>query len=122
MTTYGFFLHCQVLADKDAEVDQLLRKKTQALSDLPGVDNVRVYSDLLIGWSERTVLVEVEDRSNFSAFLTSREREDLQSALARLTVNIQTDIGKRSLITFPCEPDSRRRGSSAPLIAPLALG
>jgi len=88
-----FTAHCDFLPGKEEELDRLLseRVKTFWLAQ-PGVRGFHVYADSLVGWPERTIIIELDDLATLQRILDSAEQKEIRRAFMNYTTNVQSQI------------------------------
>ena len=88
-----FTARCDILPGKEEELDRFLseRSKTFWLAQ-PGVRGFHVYADSLVGWPERTIIIEVDDLTSLQGVLDSAERKEVRREFMNYTTNVQSQI------------------------------
>ena len=88
-----FTVRCDILPGKEEELDRLLGgpSRTFWLAQ-PGVKSFHVYGDTLVGWPERTIMIEVEDLASLQRILGTEERKRLRREFMNHTSNVSSQI------------------------------
>ncbi len=88
-----FTVRCDILPGKEEELDRFLAEKAKKFwLSQPGIKSFHVYGDTLVGWPERTIMIEVDDLASFQRVLNSEERRHLRSEFLMYTTNVQSQI------------------------------
>ncbi|MBI4307334.1 MAG: hypothetical protein HY684_00815 [Chloroflexi bacterium] len=88
-----FTVRCEAVPGKGTNLDQFLatRSKPFWLSQT-GVTGFHVYGDVLDGWPERTLMIEVEDLSSLQRILDSPERKQLRGEFMGYVARVESQI------------------------------
>ena len=74
-----FSVRCDILPGKEDELDRFLAEKAQAFwLAQPGIKSYHVYEDALVGWPDRTIMIEVDNLASLQSILDSEERKRLR--------------------------------------------
>lgn len=88
-----FVVRCDILPGKEEELDRFLSERAREFwLRQSGVKSFHVYGDVLVGWPERTIMIEVEDLASLQAILNSDERKRLRHEFLTYTTNVQSQI------------------------------
>lgn len=91
-----FTVRADIANGKEDELDRFLRDEARAFwLSQPGVRGFHVYGDALVGWPERTVMVEVEDMVALHRILESPDRKRLRSKFLSLTTQASSQIQEK---------------------------
>jgi hypothetical protein len=88
-----FTVHCDPLPGKEEELDRLLANSAKSywLSQ-PGVNSFHVYGDKLVGWPERTIMIEVNDLTALQPILETLERKRVRKEFMSLVSRTESQI------------------------------
>ena len=96
ITVYCFSVRCHILPGKEDELDSLLAEKSKGFwLSQPGVSGFRVYGEVLMGWSERMLMIDVDDLTSLQSILNSDIRKQIRSEFMNYVTNVQTQILER---------------------------
>lgn len=88
-----FTVRCDILPGKEEELDRFLAEKAKKFwLSQPGVKGFHVYGDTLVGWPERTIMIEVDDLVGLERVLHSDERKHLRSEFLTYTTDVESQI------------------------------
>ncbi|MFN0070619.1 MAG: hypothetical protein ACKVVP_03915 [Chloroflexota bacterium] len=70
-----YTVRCDIGPRQEEELDRFLSEQVKPfLLAQPEVKNFRVFSDALVGWPERTLMIEVDDLASLERVLQSPEQ------------------------------------------------
>ena len=93
-----FTIRCDAVPGKLHDLDSWLRDRaTSFWTRQPGVKSFEIYSDALVGYPERTLMVEVDDFANLQKILTSTEHSRFRDELLTYGTDVQSQILERTL-------------------------
>ena len=81
---FYFSVRFEVLRDKGRQLDSFLERAKSFWLAQPHVREFHVYSDFLIDWPERTIIIGVGDLASLERILDSEERKQLRAELLML--------------------------------------
>jgi quinol monooxygenase YgiN len=88
-----YTVRCDVAPGKEEELDRFLADRAKAFwLEQPGVRGFHVYGDALVGWPERTILIEVDDLASLQRILDSDRRKELRKEFMAYTTGAQSQI------------------------------
>jgi len=89
-----FTVRCDILPGRsEEELDRFLADKVQTFwLSQPGVTSLNVYGDALVGWPERTIIIEVEDLASLQRILDSEQRKELRREFMTYVTTVQSQI------------------------------
>ena len=92
-----FSIYCDPVPGREEELDQFIVEKAKKFwSGQTGVKGYHVYADKLVGWPERTIMIELQDLNNLQRILDSAEhkrlRREFMTNIARAESQIQDVI------------------------------
>ena len=88
-----FTARCDILPGKEEELDRFLAERSKAFwLAQPGVRDFHVYADSLVGWPERTIVIELDDLATLQRILDSAEYKEIRRAFMNYTTNVQSQI------------------------------
>lgn len=88
-----FTVRCDILPGKEEELDRFLTEKAKKFwLSQPGVKSFHVYNDTLVGWPERTIMIEVDDMSSLDRILHSEERQRVRREFQTYASDVQSQI------------------------------
>lgn len=74
-----YTVHCDPLPGKEEELDRFLQDDVKKFwTDQSGIKSFHVYGDKLMGWPERTIMIELEDLATLQRILDSDERKRIR--------------------------------------------
>ncbi len=86
-------IRCDTVPGHEKELDRYLVEKAKPFwSSQPGVRAFRVFADALVGWPERTILIEMENLSGLEHIIRTEEAKRLRSEFMTYTTNVQSQI------------------------------
>jgi quinol monooxygenase YgiN len=92
-TMMYYTVRCDVAPGKEEELDRFLTEKAKAFwLEQAGVSSFNVYGDALVGWLERTILIEVDDLASLQHILDSEQRKALRREFQTYTTGAQSQI------------------------------
>jgi len=92
-----FSVYCDPVPGQEEELDRFLVDKANKFwTSQTGVKGYNVYADKLIGWPERTIMIQVQDFTSLQRILDSTEhkrlRREFMSNISRAESQIQDVI------------------------------
>jgi hypothetical protein len=88
-----YTVRCDIAPGKEQEMDRLLMERMQAFwMAQPGVKSFHVYGDMMEGWPERTMMIEVEDMAALQRVLDMSERKQLRHEFMNMAVQVQSQM------------------------------
>jgi len=88
-----FTVHCDPLPGKEEDLDRLLANNAKSYwLAQPGVSSFHVYGDKLVGWPERTIMIEVNDLTALQPILESLERRQVRKEFMNLVDRVESQI------------------------------
>lgn len=88
-----FTVRCDILPGKEEELDRFLTEKAKKFwLSQPGVKSFHVYTDTLVGWPERTIMIEVDDMSSLDRILHSEGRQRVRREFQTYATDVQSQI------------------------------
>ena len=89
-------IRCDAVPGKLAELDSWLKTHgTQFWAAQSEVKNVEIYGDMLVGYPERTLLIEVNDFTKLQQILASTAHAQFRNGLLTYGTDVQTQILER---------------------------
>jgi antibiotic biosynthesis monooxygenase (ABM) superfamily enzyme len=88
-----FTVRCDIAPGQEEALDHFLAEKVKAFwLSQPGVKGFHVYADALVGWPERTIIIEVDDLASLQRVLDSEQRKLFRREFMTYTTNVQSQI------------------------------
>lgn len=88
-----FAIRCDAVPGKLTDLDSWLKNRgVRFWTSQPGVESVEIFSDALVGYPERTLMIEVEDFTNLQRILTSAEHARFRNELLTYGTDVQSQI------------------------------
>lgn len=88
-----FTVRCDILPGKEQELDNFLAEKAKKFwLSQPGIKSFHVYKDTLVGWPERTIMIEVDDMSSLDHILHSEDRQRVRREFQTYATDVQSQI------------------------------
>jgi hypothetical protein len=92
-----FSVYCDPVPGKEEELDRFIVNKSKKFwSSQTGVKGYHVYADKLLGWPERTIMIELQDLNSLQRILDTDEhrrlRGEFMTNIARVESQIQDVI------------------------------
>lgn len=88
-----FTVRCDIVPGKEEELDQFLAEKAKTFwLAQPGVKSFHVYEDVLVGWPDRTIMIEVDDLASLQRILDSEDRKRLRREFQACATTVQSQI------------------------------
>jgi hypothetical protein len=92
-----FSVYCDPVPGQEEELDLFIADKAKKFwTSQNGVKGYHVYADKLIGWPERTIMIELQDFTSLQRILDSPEhkrlRRDFMTNISRAESQIQDVI------------------------------
>ncbi len=92
-----FSVYCDPVPGQEEELDRFIVDKANKFwTGQTGVKGYHVYADKLMGWPERTIMIEVQDLAGLQRILDSAEhkrlRREFMSNISRAESQIQDVI------------------------------
>lgn len=88
-----FTVRCDILPGKEQELDNFLTERaTKFWLSQPGVKSFHVYKDTLVGWPERTIMIEVDNMSDLDRILHSEDRQRVRREFQAYATDVQSQI------------------------------
>ncbi|MBI2883053.1 MAG: hypothetical protein HYY11_03975 [Candidatus Methylomirabilis oxyfera] len=86
-------VRCDILPGKEQELDNFLTERAKKFwLSQPGVKSFHVYKDTLVGWPERTIMIEVDDMSSLDNILHSDARQRVRREFQTYATDVQSQI------------------------------
>ncbi len=86
-------IRCDPLPGREDEFDRLLTQRSKEFwTGQPGVKSYRVYGDKLLGFPERTIMIEVEDFGTLQRILDADEHRPLRKEFMTHVARIESQI------------------------------
>jgi hypothetical protein len=86
-------IRCDPVPGKQDELDRFLtEQKKQYWLKQPGVKGFHIYGDELMGWPERTIVIEVDDMGALQRALESPEHGVVRQAFFGLTSRNESQV------------------------------
>jgi predicted glycosyltransferase len=91
-----FAIRCDAVPGKLLDLDTWLKDRgIRFWTTQPGVESVEIFSDVLVGYPERTLMVEVKDFAILQRILTSPEHARFRNELLTYGTDVQSQILER---------------------------
>ncbi|MBI5683993.1 MAG: hypothetical protein HZC54_02835 [Verrucomicrobia bacterium] len=91
-----FSIRCDAVPGKLQELDRWLKDRGVAFwSSKAGVKKCDIYADALVGYPERTLMIEVVDFSSLQQILASPEHARFRDELLSFGTDVQSQILER---------------------------
>ncbi|MGD0353050.1 MAG: hypothetical protein ABSB38_06100 [Dehalococcoidia bacterium] len=92
-----FSVYCDPVPGREEELDRFIANKSKKFwSSQTGVKGYHVYADKLLGWPERTIMIELQDLNSLQRILDTDEhrrlRGEFMTNIARVESQIQDVI------------------------------
>jgi hypothetical protein len=88
-----YTVRCDIVPGKEEDLDQFLSERCKSFwLNQSGVKSFHVYGDALVGWPERTIMIELEDLASLQHVLDSSERKQLRREFQSYTTDVQSQI------------------------------
>ncbi|HEX7364886.1 MAG TPA: hypothetical protein VF366_06965 [Dehalococcoidia bacterium] len=92
-----FSVYCDPVPGQEEELDRFIVDKANKFwTSQAGVKGYHVYADKLLGWPERTIMIQVQDLGSLQRILDSAEhkrlRREFMSNISRAESQIQDEI------------------------------
>jgi quinol monooxygenase YgiN len=87
-----YTVRCDIAPGKQDEMDQLMEQMKAFWMAQPGVKGFHVYNDMMEGWPERTVMVELEDMACLQRVLDAPERKQFRKQFMDMAVSVQSQM------------------------------
>ena len=89
-------IRCDAVPGRLAELDTWLKSHgIQFWTTQPGVENVEIYGDVLVGYPERTLMIEVKDFTDLQRILASTAHAQFRNGLTTFGIDVQSQILER---------------------------
>jgi hypothetical protein len=87
-----YAVRCDIVPGEE-DLDRFLSEKCKDFwLKQPGVKGFHVYGDALVGWPERTIMIELEDLTSLQHVLDSSERKQLRREFQSYATDVQSQI------------------------------
>ncbi|MBI4287554.1 MAG: hypothetical protein HY671_03870 [Chloroflexi bacterium] len=97
-----FTIRLDTQPGKIVDLDNWVRKDVVPwLVGQKGITSVCVYHDTLVGYPERTLMIEVDSLSHLEPILASREFIDIKARLFDYGVNVSSQLLNRAFCVRP---------------------
>lgn len=94
-----FTIRCDAVPGRLLELDTWLKDRAvQFWTKQPGVKSFEIFSDALVGYPERTMLIEVENFDTLQKILTSVEHGRFRNELLTYGTDVQSQILDRLIL------------------------
>ncbi len=91
-----FAIRCDAVPGKLPELDRWLKDRAiRFWTGQSGVKSFEIYSDVLVGYPERTLMIEVADLSTLQTILHSTEHAQFRNELLTYGTDVQSQILER---------------------------
>jgi hypothetical protein len=91
-------IRCDPVPGKQDQLDQfLMQQKKDYWLKQPGVKSFHIYGDELMGWPERTVVIEVDDMGVLQHALESNEHQAIRQSFFALTSRNESQVQNQIL-------------------------
>ena len=92
-----FSVYCDPVPGQEEELDRFIVDKSNKFwTSQAGVKGYHVFADKLMGWPERTIMIQVQDLGSLQRILDSTEhkrlRREFMSNISRAESQIQDEI------------------------------
>jgi len=88
-----FTVRCDILPGKEEDLDRFLAERARPFwLSQPGVKGFHVYVDTLVGYPERTIMIEVVDLASLQRILGSDGRKQIRKEFMTCTTGAQSQI------------------------------
>lgn len=86
-------VRCDILPGKEEELDRFLTEKaTKFWLAQPGIKSFHVYRDTLVGWPERTIMIEMENFANLQGVVNNWEHKQLRREFLTYATDVESQI------------------------------
>lgn len=94
-----FAIRCDAVPGKLTELDSWLKDQAYTFwKDQRGVKSVEIFSDVLVGYPERTLMIQVDDFASLQKILVSRGHAAFRDELLTYGTDVQSQILERTLL------------------------
>ena len=88
-----FSVYCDPVPGKEDELDRFIVDKSKRFwAGQTGVKGYHVYADKLLGWPERTIMIELQDMSSLQRILDTDEHRRLRREFLTNVSRIESQI------------------------------
>ena len=88
-----FSVYCDPVPGKEDELDRFIVDKSKRFwASQTGVKGYHVYADKLLGWPERTIMIELQDMSSLQRILDTDEHRRLRREFLTNVSRIESQI------------------------------
>jgi hypothetical protein len=87
-----YTVRCDISQGKQEDMDRLMERMKAFWMAQPGVNGFHVYGDMMEGWPERTVMVEVDDMACLQRILDDPARKQLRKEFMDMAVSVQSQM------------------------------
>ena len=93
-----FTIRCDAVPGKLMELDTWLKERGgEFWTSQLGVKSFDIYEDALVGYPERTLMIEVEDLGTLQRILRSKEHARFRNELLTFGTDVQSQILERTI-------------------------
>ncbi|MBI3971215.1 MAG: hypothetical protein HY332_07990 [Chloroflexi bacterium] len=91
-----FTIRCEAVPGKLNDLDRWLNERaTPFWTNQPGVKSFQVYGDVLLGYPERTIMIEVEDMASLQRILDSQDYAGVRDEFLGFVTEVESQILNR---------------------------
>ena len=87
-----YTVRCDIAPGKQEAMDMLMEQMKAFWMAQPGVNGFHVFNDMMEGWPERTVMVEVDDMASLQHVLEMPERKQFRKEFMDMAVSVQSQM------------------------------
>jgi hypothetical protein len=87
-----YVVRCDIASGKEDEMDRLMQRVKDFWMAQPGVKSFHVYMDMMEGWPERTMMIEVDDMACLQRVLDMDERKQLRKEFMAMAIQVQSQM------------------------------
>jgi hypothetical protein len=93
-----FTIRCDAVPGKLHDLDDWLKgRAVRFWSGQPGVKSLEIFADALVGYPERTLMIEVADLASLQKILTSTGHSQFRDELLTYGTDVQSQILERTV-------------------------
>jgi hypothetical protein len=87
-----YTVRCDIAPGKEEEMDRLMERAKAFWMAQPGVKGFHVYNDMMEGWPERTMMIEVDDMATLQQIMDMDERKQMRKEFMNMAVGVQSQM------------------------------
>jgi len=87
-----YVVRCDIASGKEEDMDRLMQRVKSFWMAQPGVKGFQVYMDMMEGWPERTMMIEVDDMACLQGVLEMDERKQLRKEFMAMAIQVQSQM------------------------------